>query len=66
MPFLFYLYTLLAADKLTVSLNETENPLPLKAEEGTQYAPFIQLLSRRELEVIEAAVSSLFNGYTSK
>jgi len=57
MLFLFYLYTLLAKDNLTVSINETESPLPLKAEEAAQYTPFIQLLSRRELEVIEAILA---------
>jgi len=57
MLFLFYLYTLLMADKLTAGLNETENPFSLKAEEGEKYTPYIQLLSRRELEVIEAVLA---------
>jgi len=57
MMFLFYLYTLLAADKSTVGLNETEKQLSLKAEEGDKYKPYIQLLSRRELEVIEAILA---------
>ena len=57
MLFLFYLYTLLARDNSAVGLNEAENPLLLKAEEATQYAPYIQLLSRRELEVIEAILA---------
>jgi len=48
--FLFYLYTRLTADNLTAVSNITEIP---KAE----YTPFIQLLSRRELEVIEAILA---------
>jgi len=50
MLFLFYLYTRLTADNLTAVSNITESP---KAE----YTPFIQLLSRRELEVIEAVLA---------
>jgi DNA-binding CsgD family transcriptional regulator len=57
MLFLFYLYTLLAADNLTAESNETESSLSLKAEKCDKYAPFIQLLSRRELEVIEAILA---------
>jgi DNA-binding CsgD family transcriptional regulator len=48
--FLFYLYTRLTKDNLTASVTETESPL-------TKYTPFIQLLSRRELEVIEAVLA---------
>ena len=44
--FLFYLYTRLTADKLLAGSYKTENV--------DKYIPFIQLLSRRELEVIEA------------
>jgi len=55
--FLFYLYTRLTADNLTVGLNETESSLSLKAEKSDKYTPFIQLLSRRELEVIEAILA---------
>jgi len=57
MLFLFYLYTLLATDNLDVESKVTENPLSLKAEKDDKYAPFIQLLSRRELEVIEAILA---------
>jgi DNA-binding CsgD family transcriptional regulator len=57
MLFLFYLYTRLTTENLTGGLNVTESPLPLKAEEGTQYTQFVQLLSRRELEVIEAILA---------
>jgi len=57
MLFLFYLFTLLAVDKSTVGLNEAEKPFSLKTEEGNKYTPFIQLLSRRELEVIEAILA---------
>jgi len=48
--FLFYLYTRLTADNLTAGSNITESPL-------SEYTPFIQLLSRRELEVIEAILA---------
>jgi len=57
MMFLFYLYTRLTADNLTAGLKETENPLSLKAEKGDKYSQFVQLLSRRELEVIEAILA---------
>jgi len=43
-----------ATDKLTAEPNETEISLSLKAEKGNKYMPYIQLLSLRELEVIEA------------
>jgi DNA-binding CsgD family transcriptional regulator len=49
--FLFYLYTRLTLDNPAAVLKETESPLPGK------YAPFIQNLSRRELEVIEAVLN---------
>jgi len=57
MLFLFYLYTRLTADNLTAGLNVTEGPLSLKAEKDDKYKKFIQLLSRRELEVIEAILA---------
>jgi len=57
MLFLLFLYTRLAADNLTAGLNETESPLSLKAENNDKYAPLIQRLSRRELEVIEAVLA---------
>jgi len=57
MLFLFYLYTRLATGNLTASLNVTKSPLPLKAESDDKYTQFIQLLSRRELEVIEAILA---------
>ena len=57
MLFLLFLYTRLAADNLTAGLNETESPLSLKAENNDKYTPFIQRLSRRELEVIEAVLA---------
>jgi DNA-binding CsgD family transcriptional regulator len=55
--FLFYLYTRLTTENLTAGLNVEESPLPLNAEKVTQYTQFIQLLSRRELEVIEAILA---------
>ncbi|MCL1958167.1 MAG: LuxR C-terminal-related transcriptional regulator [Spirochaetes bacterium] len=57
MLFLFFLYTRLTTDNLTAGLNETENPLSLKTEKNDKYTPYIQLLSRRELEVIEAVLA---------
>jgi len=55
--FLFYLYTRLTTDNLTAGLNVTESPLSLKAEEVDKYTPYIHLLSKRELEVIEAILA---------
>ena len=55
--FLFFLYTRLTTDNSAVGLNETGNPSSLKTEENDKYKPFIQLLSRRELEVIEAVLA---------
>jgi DNA-binding CsgD family transcriptional regulator len=57
MLFLFYLYTRLAKDNLTAGIKENESPLALTADKDEKYAPFIQLLSRRELEVIEAVLA---------
>ena len=54
MLFLFYLYTQLTTGNFTAGSNETDNPLSLKDD---RYTPFIQLLSRRELEVIEAILA---------
>jgi DNA-binding CsgD family transcriptional regulator len=51
MMFLFYLYTRLTLDNPAAGIKETESPLPGK------YTPFIQHLSRRELEVIEAILN---------
>jgi len=57
MLFLFFLYTRLTADNLTTGLNETVNPSSLMADINNKYTPFIQFLSRRELEVIEAVLA---------
>ncbi|WP_461246400.1 response regulator transcription factor [Treponema sp. R6D11] len=56
MLFLFYLYTRLTTSNLTAD-NAAENSSSLKNEKGEKYTPFIQLLSRRELEVIEAILA---------
>jgi DNA-binding CsgD family transcriptional regulator len=53
--FLFYLYTRLAADNLSPVIENAENQI--SAAKDDKYAPFIQLLSRRELEVIEAILA---------
>jgi len=55
--FLFFLYTRLAADNLTAGLTETGSKLSSMTEKNDKYEPFIQLLSRRELEVIEAVLA---------
>ena len=55
--FLFYLYTLVTKDDLTTELNVIESPLSLKVEKSDKYAQFIQFLSKRELEVIEAILA---------
>ena len=57
MLFLFYLYTRLTAGNLTADLNVTESPLSLKTKKDDKYSPYIQLLSLRELEVIEAILA---------
>ena len=51
MLFLFYLYTRLTVDNPAAGKKETKSPL------SSKYAPFIQHLSRRELEVIEAILN---------
>jgi len=55
--FLFYLYTRLTADNLSVGIKGTENSLSSTNVKADKYAPFIQHLSRRELEVIEAVLA---------
>jgi DNA-binding CsgD family transcriptional regulator len=57
MLFLFYLYTRLTTYNLTAGVNIAKDPLSLKVENSIQYTPFVQLLSRRELEVIEAVLA---------
>jgi DNA-binding CsgD family transcriptional regulator len=57
MLFLFFLYTRLTTDNLTADLKDTGSSLSLKAEKNDKYTPYIQLLSRRELEVIEAVLA---------
>jgi len=53
--FLFFLYTRLAKN---VSTNNVKAVSPqLSISEACEYAPFIQYLSKRELEVIETALS---------
>jgi len=50
--FLFYLYTRLTADNLSPNMENTETQIS-----NDKYTPFIQLLSRRELEVIGAILA---------
>ena len=53
--FLFYLYTRLTADNSNPEIKNIENPL--STAKVFDYTPFIQRLSRRELEVIEAILT---------
>jgi len=53
--FLFYLYTRLITDNLPSVIKNTENQI-LTAK-NDKYTPFIQHISRRELEVIEAVLA---------
>jgi len=57
MLFLFYLYTRLTTDNLIASSNVTKSPSSLNVEKDDKYTPYIQLLSKRELEVIEAILA---------
>jgi len=54
--FLFYLYTRLTSDNLSAGIKGTENPSLISAKDDG-YKPFIQLLSKRELEVVEAVLA---------
>jgi len=56
MLFLFYLYTRLTKDNLTAETKETESALPSGCDLD-EYTKFIQHLSRREMEVIEAVLA---------
>jgi len=56
MMFLFYLYTQLTKDNLAAETKETESALS-DDRKFDKYTPFIQHLSRRELEVIEAVLA---------
>ena len=53
--FLFYLYTRLIADSSSAVINNTETQI--STVRNDKYTPFIQDLSRRELEVIEAILA---------
>ncbi|WP_461252626.1 response regulator transcription factor [Treponema sp. R8-4-B8] len=58
--FLFYLYTrltadILSADNLPPVIHNTETQIP--TAKNDKYTPFIHLLSKRELEVIEAILA---------
>jgi len=53
--FLFYLYTRLSQDNLLSVMKNTENQI--LTVKNDKYTPFIQQLSRRELEVIEAILA---------
>jgi len=53
--FLFYLYTRLTADNSSAVMKNTETQI--SAAKNDKYTPFIQLLSKRELEVIESILA---------
>jgi DNA-binding CsgD family transcriptional regulator len=55
--FLIYLYTQFTKENLTAGIKETENSLSSTAVKVDEYTPFVQNLSRRELEVIEAVLA---------
>jgi DNA-binding CsgD family transcriptional regulator len=57
MLFLFYLYTRLTKENLTRGIHEKRNQLLLAAVNNDKYKQYIPLLSRRELEVIEAVLA---------
>ena len=52
--FLFYLYTRLTADNLSLNKN---TQIQTSTAANDKYTPFIQFLSRRELEVIESILA---------
>jgi DNA-binding CsgD family transcriptional regulator len=58
---LFYLYTRLTKESLTAGIQEKGNPLPLAAVKADEYKQFIQHLSRRELDVVEAVLAGNFS-----
>jgi len=51
---LFYIYTRLTAENLSINTKNAENSSSLSTEKADKYTPFIPYLSKRELEVIEA------------
>jgi DNA-binding CsgD family transcriptional regulator len=59
--FLFYLYTRLTKENLTAVIQEKENPLPSAPLKANEYKPFIQQLSRRELDVVEAVLAGNYS-----
>jgi DNA-binding CsgD family transcriptional regulator len=58
--FLFYLYTRLTKNNLTDGTQEKENPL-LANVKTDEYKKFIQQLSRRELDVVEAILAGNYS-----
>jgi DNA-binding CsgD family transcriptional regulator len=58
---LFYLYTRLTKENLTGGIQETVNPLSLADVKIDEYKKYVQLLSRRELDVIEAVLAGNFS-----
>jgi len=56
MLFLFYLYTRLAKDVYTGDIKTADSPQSIISK-TSEYTPFIQHLSKRELEVIETALT---------
>jgi DNA-binding CsgD family transcriptional regulator len=56
---LFFLYTRLTTDNSTTGIQGSA--LPLEVVKVDEYKHFIQLLSKRELEVVEAVLSGNFS-----
>ena len=60
MLFLFYLYTRLAADNIAPSVNIVK-PADITSTDDNNYTQFIQVLSRRELELVEALLAGNYS-----
>jgi len=54
---LFYIFTRLAKENLSSNINYAENTSPLSTAQVDKYTPFLQQLSKRELEVIESILA---------
>jgi DNA-binding CsgD family transcriptional regulator len=59
--FLLYLYTRLTKENLPAGIQETVNPLSLADVKIDEYKKFIQQLSRRELDVVEAVLAGNYS-----
>jgi len=55
--FLFYIYTRLTTEKLSVDIKNAETSSLSLTAQADKYAPFVHLLSKRELEVIASILA---------